>query len=205
MVRAFAAFLEFCYLVRRDVIDDDVVIEIGNALGHFHKERVIFEEVGVRASGFSLPRQHSLKHYKNIILQFGAPNGLCSSITESKHIKAVKQPWRRSNRYKALHKMLVTNSRVDKLAAARVLFDTHGLLDQPVVPTPDHRDSQSAEQPALTRGHAPENTGLGFGAPPERIDEDDADADSDAVEGDVEAEVVLAKTPGTSSDKMYHS
>ncbi|KAJ6617373.1 hypothetical protein B0H10DRAFT_2176466 [Mycena sp. CBHHK59/15] len=27
-----------------------------------------------------------------------APNGLCSSITESKHIKAVKQPWRRSRR-----------------------------------------------------------------------------------------------------------
>ncbi|KAH9028838.1 hypothetical protein EDB83DRAFT_2230010 [Lactarius deliciosus] len=28
-----------------------------------------------------------------LIQQFGALNGLCSSITESKHIKAVKEPW----------------------------------------------------------------------------------------------------------------
>jgi len=48
---------------------------------------------------------------------FGSPNGLCSSITESKHIKAVKEPWRRSNRYKALKQMLRTILRTEKLAA----------------------------------------------------------------------------------------
>lgn len=31
-------------------------------------------------------------YYAYVITQFGAPNGLCSSITESKHIKAVKKP-----------------------------------------------------------------------------------------------------------------
>jgi hypothetical protein len=48
---------------------------------------------GVRPDGFALPRQHALVHYLMLIRLFGLPNGLCSSITESKHIKAVKQPW----------------------------------------------------------------------------------------------------------------
>ena len=60
---------------------------------------------------------------------FGAPNGLCSSITESKHIKAVKQPWRRSSHYEALGQMLLTNQHLDKLAAAHVNFTHCGMLD----------------------------------------------------------------------------
>lgn len=62
----------------------------------------------------SLWRQHSLKHHciPSIIL-FSSPNELCSSMTESKHIKvvkAVKAPWRRSSRYKALLQVLTTLS-----------------------------------------------------------------------------------------------
>lgn len=173
MVRAFSAFLDFCYLVRRDVIDEDTLTAISDALERYHRERVIFEKVGVRTDGFSLPRQHSLKHYRHVIQQFGAPNGLCSSITESKHIKAVKQPWRRSSRYKALGQMLTTNSRIDKLAAARIDFGTRGMLDIPAVPLPSGGDSQPR------RGDA-------------AINDDDDDS---VVEGGIEAEVVLAKSP----------
>ena len=63
-----------------------------------------------------------------MIRLFGAPNGVCSSITEAKHIKAVKEPWRRSNRDKPLKQMLFTNQRLDKLAAARVDFTQRGML-----------------------------------------------------------------------------
>jgi len=63
-----------------------------------------------------------------LIHAFGAPNGLCSSITESKHIKAVKEPWRRSSRFEALSQMLLTNQRLDKLAATRVDFADRGML-----------------------------------------------------------------------------
>lgn len=76
----------------------------------------------------SLPRQHSLRHYPYCIRLFGSPNGLCSSITESKHIKAVKEPWRRSSRYKALIQMLRINRRLDKLAAARSIFTARGMM-----------------------------------------------------------------------------
>ncbi|KAJ6546569.1 hypothetical protein B0H10DRAFT_1825182, partial [Mycena sp. CBHHK59/15] len=89
-----------------NVIDETTLLDIDAALARYHRERVIFAESGVAANGFCLPRQHSLTHYRYLIQEFGAPNGLCSSITESKHIKAVKEPWRRSSRYEALIQML---------------------------------------------------------------------------------------------------
>ncbi|KAJ7246229.1 hypothetical protein C8J57DRAFT_1523787 [Mycena rebaudengoi] len=137
MLRAFSAFLEFCYLVRRNILNEDSLAEIDAALARYHLERSIFEQEGVCPNGFSLPRQHSLVHYRALIQQFGAPNGLCSSITESKHIKAVKEPWRRSSKYNALGQMLTINERLDKLAASRVNFTARGmLLGPPGAPPP---------------------------------------------------------------------
>ncbi|KAH9475672.1 hypothetical protein JR316_0011231 [Psilocybe cubensis] len=129
MVQAVSAFLDFCYLVRRNVIDDSALDQIEAALSLFHRHREIFRDLNVRPEGFSLPRQHSLTHYPTLIRLFGAPNGLCSSITENKHIKAVKKPYRRSSRYKALGQMLITNQRIDKLRAARVFFTKHSMLN----------------------------------------------------------------------------
>jgi len=128
-VRTFRAFLEFCYIVRRDAITEDDLSALQNALARFHEYRDIFIETGVRPDGFLLPRQHSMIHYHSLIRKFGAPNGLCSSITESKHIRAVKEPWRRSNHNDALGQMLVSNQRLDQLAAARTDFANRGMLD----------------------------------------------------------------------------
>jgi hypothetical protein len=128
MVQALRAFLEFCYIARRDILDTNSLRELEDALERYHTYRQIFQECGIRPDGFNLPRQHSLLHYLQLIRDFGAPNGLCSSITESKHIKAVKEPWRRSSRFNALSQMLLTNQRLDKLAAARVDFARRGML-----------------------------------------------------------------------------
>ena len=56
MVRALSAFLEFCYLVRQSQIDEDVLIKIDAAIEHYHIERKIFVDCGIR-SNFNLPRQ----------------------------------------------------------------------------------------------------------------------------------------------------
>ncbi|KAG2037356.1 hypothetical protein BDR03DRAFT_864200, partial [Suillus americanus] len=127
VVRAFSAFLDFCYIVRRDTLMEDDLTQLQDALSRFHQYREIFKTMGV-VLNFSYPRQHSLSHYSLMIQLFGAPNGLCSSITESKHIKAVKEPWRRSSRYKALSQMLLTNQCLDKIAAARSDFEARGML-----------------------------------------------------------------------------
>ncbi|KAJ6582258.1 hypothetical protein B0H19DRAFT_1207698 [Mycena capillaripes] len=177
MLRAFSAFLDFCYLVRRNVIGEATLKAINGALARYHRERLIFEESGVCPNGFCLPRQHSLTHYHDLITQFGAPNGLCSSITESKHIKAVKEPWRRSSRHNALEQMLTINDRLDKLAAARVDFTERGMLS-----TPAARRSSPGSAPA----RAP--------APAAR-DEDDDEELAATDELDFLGEVKLAKMP----------
>jgi hypothetical protein len=128
MIQALRALIDFIYIARRDIIDSNDLILLDDALERFHKYRQIFQECGVRPTGFNLPRQHSLIHYHRHIREFGVPNGVCSSITESKHIKAVKEPWRRSNRFNALSQMLLTNQRLDKLAASRVDFASRGML-----------------------------------------------------------------------------
>lgn len=119
--------MEACYIVRRNVITTTALTDFQEALNQFHELRDVFIEEGVRAD-ISLPRQHAFFHYARSIMLFGSPNGLCSSITESKHIKAVKEPWRRSSRYKALCQMLRTICRLDKLAALRRVFTKQGMM-----------------------------------------------------------------------------
>ncbi|KAJ7797100.1 hypothetical protein B0H14DRAFT_3549113 [Mycena olivaceomarginata] len=112
MVQTVAHITEFCYLVRRSVLDEDSLLSIDTTVESFHKAREIFRLV--RPDGFSLPRQHSM----------------------SKHIKAVKKPYRRSSRNKPLSQILLTNQRLDKLAAARVDFTARGMMDGALIPLP---------------------------------------------------------------------
>jgi hypothetical protein len=177
MVRALSAFLEFCYLVRQSQIDEDVLIEIDAAIERYHIEREIFVEYGIRGD-FNLPRQHALLHYRNLIQMFGAPNGLCSSITESKHIKAVKQPWRRSSRNEPLGQMLLINQRLDKLAAFRVELSSRNMLSNSVNGNPS-RSSIPRRAPSPTPHVNP------------------AQADAEPVDGlTCEGDVSLPKRPG---------
>ncbi|KAJ7048803.1 hypothetical protein C8F01DRAFT_1266589 [Mycena amicta] len=155
------------YLVRRSVIDEDTLQAIDEAVERFHRYRKAFRLI--RPEGFSLPCQHAMVHYRARIEAFGVPNGLCTSITESKHIKAIKKPYRRSNRNKPLGQMLLTNQRLDKLAAARADFTAHGMMagtlfaqplmppvgEQPPVPTDDGNEDHDDD------GEVPGPTCLG--------------------------------------------
>ena len=161
MVQCIGALLDFYYLARRSSHDTEALSAMRNALARFHSLRTVFQEHDIRPDGFSLPRQYSLVHYVDSIVLFGSPNGLCSSITESKHIKAVKEPWRRSNRYNALSQMLLTNSRLDKMHTARLAFEKKGMMSgtstsytasilagvRPLPPPPqDDTDDNEAEE-----------------------------------------------------------
>jgi hypothetical protein len=120
--------MECCYIARRNAIDTSDLELFDLHLSRFHQLRKIFIETGVRMS-ISLPRQHALIHYVSKIELFGSPNGICSSITESMHIRAVKKPWRRSSRFKALAQIVKTITRLDKLASLRKVFRHRGMLD----------------------------------------------------------------------------
>jgi hypothetical protein len=116
MVHCIATFMDACYIVRRNAISTPTLERFNQLVKKFQELRDIFITTGVRTS-ISLPRQHGLPHFYSGIRLFGAPNGLCSSLTESKHIKVVKEPWRRSSRFRALIQMLRIIIRMEKMAA----------------------------------------------------------------------------------------
>lgn len=161
IIRCFNAYLDFCYIARASVFTQSTLDLLDKALRRFHEYRQVFQTTGIRdptSAGFSLPRQHAMVHYRQHIENFGAPNGLCSSITESRHISAVKRPWRRSSRYNAIHQIMRTNCRAEKLTAARAFFTSHRMLDiptwQPRIPYPvpsDNDEDQcgAAEEEAI--------------------------------------------------------
>ena len=133
MVKALQAFLNFCYIVQHDVHDTESLEPLQDALDRFHKHHEIFQTSSVCPNGFDLPWSHAAVHYMHLIRAFGAPNGLCSSIMESKHIVVVKEPWQRSSRWNTLRQMLTMNSHLDKLAAAWVYFASRGMLEGTVL------------------------------------------------------------------------
>ena len=154
MVQALSAFMDFCYLVQWNTLDESTLDAIDTDVGRFHANHVVFEDVGIR-NHFSLPHQHSVKHFWLLIQMFGALNGLCSSITESKHIKAVKEPYRQSSHFEALGQMLLTNQRSDKLTAFCIHLTACSMLDSPclapgvipILPAPLHDPDDNAVGP----------------------------------------------------------
>jgi hypothetical protein len=168
--------LDFTYLARRDAHDEETLRAMTEAHARFCQNRVVFEQAGVRGDGFSLPRQHALIHYVASIREFGSPNGLCSSITESKHIDAVKKPWRRSGRNGyALKSILDINTRLRKLTAARVEFGRRGMLSRTL--------EQDAQRTAAARAQGvPEDD-----FDPRDFSDDEEDSEDDYDEGDERA------------------
>jgi len=84
------------------------------------------------------------------------------------HIAAVKKPWRRSNRYNALQQMLVTNLRNDKLAAARIDFQSRGMLN-----------GTCLGEVLQTLAHGSDDAPDGDSTDEESVGEDDTDKDAD--------------------------
>ena len=195
--------MDLCYIFRRNAITKTALETAESLLEKFHDLRRVFVDAGVRSST-SLPRQHALLHYLTSIPLFGSPNGLCSSIMESKHIKAVKEPWRRSSRYKALIQMLRTITQLDKFAVLRRVFLHKGML----------AGSTSAHfTQLLGEGNDTDDNGDGSEGTREDEDEEDEEVDSQEKPGVDEhlkdagpvagpqslLSVELAATSGTSS------
>jgi hypothetical protein len=127
MVQCVAAYMNCCYLVRRNYITTSDITLFKSELARFHRLRQVFIDTGVRTT-VELPRSHALMHYADGIELFGSPNGICSSITEAKHIVSIKDTWRRSSRNQPLPQMLRTITREEKLTALRTVFKHRNML-----------------------------------------------------------------------------
>ncbi|KIM36125.1 hypothetical protein M413DRAFT_31879 [Hebeloma cylindrosporum] len=149
MVQCLATFMDTCYIARRNAITGPALQHFQSCVEKFHALRNIFIESGVRTS-ISLPRQHALDHYVYAIQLFGSPNGLCSSITESKHIKAMLRTLVRMDKMEALRRKLTklgmlagtTSSYMAQTKTEQSdidISDTDGEL-MPVMPPVDDED-----------------------------------------------------------------
>ncbi len=176
IVLCLCAFMNACYIARHQGIDSDALDTLDHAVDDFRQLREVFQTSGVRLTGFSLPQQHLLFHYWCMIEDFGVPGGLCSSITESRYITAVKRPWRQLSQHDALGQILVANAWLDKIAATCSHLAASDLL--PGGCTTMSSTSQGPHPP-----HLPS-------------DGDGEDDDGGPVEEDVLGHVVLAQTPG---------
>jgi len=184
--------MDLCYIFWRNAITASALATAEALLKQFQELCSIFITEGIHKS-ISLPRQHALSHYIISITLFGSPNGLCSSITESKHIKAVKEPWRQSSRFRALIQMLWAIIWMEKLAALRRRFLREGLLRGS---TAGHFASNQGEESELSNDES-------------ASDDEDATQEKQGVEGhlgDVGPEngppslssITLAASPGIS-------
>ena len=202
LVRALREYLEYAYLIRQPEQTDDMLRRADEAHARYRHYREVFRHAGVRPT-FSIPRQHAPTHASRHTRNFGALYGLCTSITENKHIFAVKKPWRRSSKFEALGQMLKTNERLDKLAAARVDFTGRGMLQGTCL-------SETLQQILDRLSDADEDAGEGdedgqADGEAEGVEGRDAEDGGDEEEGDgavdgprVEAFTALAQRPGES-------
>ncbi|KAF6762532.1 hypothetical protein DFP72DRAFT_987054 [Ephemerocybe angulata] len=107
MVRCLAAFLDVCYIFRRNAITISALEKAEERLSIFYEMRKVFIDTGVPCTVLFHP----------IYNQFGSLNGLCSSITE------------RSNCFNALSQMLVTINRLDKMNLFCGVLERNKLLN----------------------------------------------------------------------------
>lgn len=119
--------MDACYIARRNAISMSALELFQEHVAQYLELREVFVTSGVRDKT-AVPRQHTLSHYFLSIQLFGSPNGLCSSITKSKHKESTKGPWRWSNRYNPLPQMLRTLLRLEKITALSRIFASKGML-----------------------------------------------------------------------------
>ncbi len=102
---------------------------------------LFFIRSGVRED-FNLPRQHFYAPLLPAFIEFGAPKW--SVALQSQKVDTLplwKKPWRRSNRYKALSQMLLTNQRLDKLNAFSADLVHRGMIPCTHTPPPEPFDT----------------------------------------------------------------
>jgi hypothetical protein len=78
IVQCLSAFMNCCYIIRRNAITTLDTKAFQHYLADFHQLQQVFITKEVQKD-FVLLRQHSLMHYLNAIEKFGSPNGTCTS------------------------------------------------------------------------------------------------------------------------------
>ena len=96
LIRASRAILDFLYLAQYPIHTSETLISLELALEVFHKNKFIFEILGIR-SDFNIPKLHFLIHYPRAIKFFGTTDNYNTETTERLHIYFAKDAYQATN------------------------------------------------------------------------------------------------------------
>ncbi|KAI0753003.1 hypothetical protein C8Q80DRAFT_1217332 [Daedaleopsis nitida] len=114
LVHAVRAILDFLYLAHYLAHTSDTLGLLRNALEHFHANKSIFIDFGIRAH-FRLPKLHSLDHYITSIKLFGTTDNYDTQYTEHLHIDFTKEAYRATNHSDEFPQMMLWLKRHEKI------------------------------------------------------------------------------------------
>ncbi|THU81588.1 hypothetical protein K435DRAFT_614232, partial [Dendrothele bispora CBS 962.96] len=97
LVSATRSLLDFLYLARCPIHNDNTLLLLEAALQDFHDNKSIFITLHAREH-FHFPRLHSLAHYAQAIRYYGTTDNYSTETTERLHIDFAKDAYRASNK-----------------------------------------------------------------------------------------------------------
>ena len=93
---AVQALLDFLYLAQYLVHTDETLEVMEDALSHFHENKSIFIDLGVREA-FNIPKLHFAQHYVMFIKLYGTTDNFNTAYTEHLHIDFAKDAYATTN------------------------------------------------------------------------------------------------------------
>ena len=96
VVRAVRGLLDFLYIAQFPVQSEETLDLLVASLSTFHKNKVVFEELGIR-DNFNIPKFHSMQHYAMSIRNYGTTDNYNTEYTERLHIDLTKDAYNSTN------------------------------------------------------------------------------------------------------------
>ncbi|KAI5827823.1 hypothetical protein K523DRAFT_278136 [Schizophyllum commune Tattone D] len=178
VIHAMRGLLDFTYYAHFEAHTDTSLANMDAAWVALHKNKHIFEELGIRTH-FNISKLHNIKHYVDAIRSRGTADGFNTEATERLHIDFAKMGYRASNHKQYLSQMTRWLARQEAIWS----FDTYLQFAMP-----DYNKGSSAAEGA---GRGEEGEGDGR-------HETDGGADGQGFDGEIEradANYIVAKHP----------
>jgi len=108
------AIMDFLYYSQYPVHTDTTLELMQDTLNHFHTNKDIFVDLGVR-DHFNIPKVHFLSHYIDLIILFGTTDNFNTQYTERLHINYAKDVYAATNKKDKYTQMTTWLKRKEKI------------------------------------------------------------------------------------------
>ena len=122
LILAVRALLDFIYLAQYPVHTDKTLALLEDALNHFHDNKDIFVDLGIR-DAFNIPKLHFARHYVDNIKLYGTLDNYNTEYTERLHIDLAKDAYAATNHKDEFTQMAIWLERKEKILRHRQYID----------------------------------------------------------------------------------